>query len=244
MAHEINNPLNIIIQAIQNIERRVSPELPANQRSADEAGVNLASMQDYFEKREIPAFIRDIREAVTRAAAIIANMLQFSRRSEAAKAPADLAQLLEQTVALAASDYDLKKKYDFRAIEIVRDFAPDLPAVPVVAMEIEQVFLNLLKNAAQAMRDNPPEKKPRLTLRTRREGGYAVAEVEDNGPGMEAKVLARIFEPFFTTKEPGVGTGLGLSVSYTIITQNHKGMLGVESSPGMGACFSVRLPLL
>jgi len=60
---------------------------------------------------------------------------------------------------------------------------------------------------------------------------------------MEPKILARIFEPFFTTKEPGVGTGLGLSVSYTIITQNHKGMLAVESSPGMGACFTVRLPL-
>ena len=77
----------------------------------------------------------------------------------------------------------------------------------------------------------------------RREERYALIEVEDDGHGMKGEVRRRVFEPFFTTKEPGVGTGLGLSVSYMIVTQNHKGLMEVESKPGKGARFSVRLPL-
>ena len=108
---------------------------------------------------------------------------------------------------------------------------------------MEQVMLNLLKNAAHAMLMNLPDRKPMLKLRLRREEKYVLIEVEDNGPGMGEDVRRRVFEPFFTTKEPGMGTGLGLSVSYMIVTQNHKGMMEVESKPGRGACFRVRLPL-
>ena len=110
--------------------------------------------------------------------------------------------------------------------------------------KIQQVVLNILKNGAQAMAQHPgPEGSPCFELRTRRDGNYVCMEIEDNGPGIEAAVRKRIFEPFFTTKEIGVGTGLGLSVSYFIIRENHRGSLEVRSQPGRGACFIVRLPL-
>jgi signal transduction histidine kinase len=113
----------------------------------------------------------------------------------------------------------------------------------MVSVEIEQVLLNLLKNAAQAMIANPPDRRPRLILRLRREDRYALLEVEDNGLGMTEDIRRRVFEPFFTTKEPGVGTGLGLSVSYMIVTQNHKGLMEVQSTPGRGTVFKVSLPI-
>jgi PAS domain S-box-containing protein len=243
MAHEINNPLGIIIQAAQNMERRVSPGLPANRMAAEELGVDLEGINAYFEKRRIPEFIGSIRDASLRASRIIAHMLQFSRYAGTTKQSVSLAGIIEQALELAASDYDLKKKFDFRSIEIIRDYAPDMPEVPMVVVEIEQVMLNLLKNAAQAMIVNPPGRGPKITLRLRREERYALIEVEDNGPGMVEEVRRRAFEPFFTTKEPGMGTGLGLSVSYMIVTQNHKGLMEVESKPGKGTCFRVRLPL-
>jgi signal transduction histidine kinase len=106
------------------------------------------------------------------------------------------------------------------------------------------VVLNLLRNAAQAMVVHERQKDlPRITLELHRENESAVIKITDNGPGMDEQKLKRIFEPFFTTKEVGVGTGLGLSVSYFIITNNHNGSMSAESSPGQGACFTIRLPL-
>lgn len=241
MAHEINNPLGVILQGVQNIQRRISPDLPRNVEVASECGVRLDAMRAYLERREVLSMVDHIRSAGERAAKIIANMLQFSRRSVTRMAPADLPELIDRALALAASDYDLKKQYDFRRIEIVRDFDPTLPAVPCAATEIEQVLLNLLKNAAQAMAGSVAS--ARIVVRTRREGDWARIEVEDNGPGMTEEVRRRIFEPFFTTKEVGAGTGLGLSVSYMIITNNHKGGMAVESEPGNGTRFVIRLPL-
>jgi len=243
MAHEINNPLGIIMQASQNLERRMSPDLPANIQAAKKAHVDMQAMKEYFEAREIHSFIRDIGEAASRAARIISNMLQFTRKNETvARQHVKLAEILDRTLELAASDYDLKKKFDFRNIEIVKEYGSDVSSVRAVAIELEQVFLNLLKNAAQAMDRNPEGRKPRIAIRTRNEDRYAVVEIEDNGSGMEDHVLRRVFEPFFTTKEPGVGTGLGLSVSYMIITQSHKGLISVESKAGEGTKFTVKLP--
>jgi len=242
MAHEINNPLGIISQAAQNIERRISLELEANRKVSGELGLNLEQIRAYFERRQIHDFIASIRTASSRAAKIVANMLQFSRRADTNLEVTPLAQIVDQALELAASDYDLKKKYDFRSIEIIKDYQ-GTPQVSIVAVEIEQVLLNLLKNAAQAMITNPPERRPSITLRLRCKGGYAVLEVEDNGPGMTEDTRRRVFEPFFTTKEPGVGTGLGLSVSYMIVTQNHKGLMEVQSTPGRGTVFRVSLPI-
>jgi PAS domain S-box-containing protein len=242
MAHEINNPLGIITQAAHNIERRISLELHANRKVSEELGLNLEGIRAYFDKRQISDAIASIRTASSRAAKIVANMLQFSRHVDTTMELASLAQILEQALELAASDYDLKKKYDFRSIEIIKDYQ-DMPQVRIVSVEIEQVILNLLKNAAQAMIANPPDRRPSITLRLRCEDRYAVLEVEDNGPGMTEDISRRVFEPFFTTKEPGVGTGLGLSVSYMIVTQNHKGLMEVQSTPGRGTVFKVKLPI-
>jgi len=243
MAHEINNPLGIIIQAAHNIERRVDPSFPPNQAAAEQTGCSLAAMQAYFEQRQIPRFIASICESSARAARIIRNILDFSKNADTSMVLVSLSEVLEQTIELAGSDYDLKKRYDFRSIEIVREYDLALPPVKGIVVELEQVFLNLLKNAAQAMMEHPDGQHPQIVLRLYRQGEYAVAEVEDNGPGMPEEIRRRVFEPFFTTKEPGIGTGLGLSVSYMIVTQNHKGLLEAVSSPDRGACFSVKLPL-
>ena len=243
MAHEINNPLGIIMQNIQNIDRRVSPDLAANRDAAQTLGVDLKQVRDYLEQRGVLKFMHQMHTAGERMSRIISNMLKFSRKSESRIESASLEQVLEQALELAASDYDLKKHYDFKRIEIVRDYAPGVPKVPLTVLEIEQVLLNLLKNAAQAMAFSQETKHPRITLRTHVSDEWAVIEVEDNGPGMPKDVQRRIFDPFFTTKEVGVGTGLGLSVSYAIITNNHRGRLEVSSQAGAGTRFTMKLPL-
>ncbi len=243
MAHEINNPLGIISLAAQNIQRRVSQQLPANQKAGAELGISLELMGAYFKRRGIDTFLQDIQEASSRAARIIANILQFSRKSGTDRQWVRLSEIMDQTVELAANDYDLRKRFDFRTITITREYQADVPEVSVVVVEIQQVLLNLIKNAAQAMAEHTDERGNAITLRIRRVDKYAVLEVEDNGPGIDDVVQRRVFEPFFTTKSPGVGTGLGLSVSYTIITENHQGFISVHSSPGHGAKFVVKLPI-
>ncbi|MCK5680437.1 hypothetical protein KAI46_06455, partial [bacterium] len=244
MAHEINNPLGIMLQACQNVLRRLSPELPVNDRIAKECGTSLALVRDYCEERKIISMINDIRNAGERAAKIVTNMLQFSRSSEARFQKAQLPELIERTVELAANDYDLKKKFDFRHIKIVRQYEDDLPVIEVLVTEIEQVILNLLKNAAQAMAEiDESSHEPCFHLRVIKEEKYLRIEVQDNGPGMTEEVRKRVFEPFFTTKPPGLGTGLGLSVSYMIITNNHKGTLEVETPESGGSLFILRLPM-
>jgi len=244
MAHEINNPLGIMMQACQNIVRRLSPDLKANQRVADELEIPIDKVLEYCEQRKILSMVNDIGEAGERAARIVVNMLQFSRGGEARFEAADLSELLDKSVELATNDYDLKKKYDFRHIEIVREYGVNLPSVSVVKTEIEQVFLNLLKNAAQALASVDTDKASQICLRLMREDGFLRVEVQDSGPGMTEAVRKRVFEPFFTTKPPGLGTGLGLSVSYMIVTNNHKGTIEVENPPTGGTRFVLRLPVL
>jgi len=245
MAHEINNPLGAMVQNAQNILRRLSPDLPANAQVAKACGVDIDAVRCYLEERQILSFLEGIRTSGKNAAEIVDNMLHFSRNSESIKTPVHLAELLDKTVSLAAHDYDLKKKYDFRRIAIERQFERDMEMVPCVATEIEQVVLNLLRNAAQAMADHgevgPP---PRIALRLYGQDDKAIIEVEDNGPGMNDRQSKRVFEPFFTTKDVGVGTGLGLSVSYFIITNNHGGTLEVTAALERGAKFTISLPMM
>ena len=241
MAHEINNPLSGVLQGCQNIQRRLSSALSANRELAESLGLDLDTVHRYLQQRGVLGFIEGIREAGMRASRIVADMLSFSRGSTQELVPARVDEMLETVLRLAASDYDLKKKYDFKQVQILRDYDPALAPVLCDQTEIEQVFLNLIKNAAQAMADGatPPY---RITLCTRRQGDYACIEVQDNGPGMDEPTRRRVFEPFFTTKPAGVGTGLGLSVSYFIVTEQHHGSINVSSAPGQGTRFVVRLP--
>lgn len=242
MAHEIKNPLSAIIQNAQVVWNRLFRELPANTAAAAESGLDFDSLQKYLKKRNIDSLMGTFRDAGIRVNTIIDNMLSFSRKSESRQLPADLSKILEKSVELASQDYDLKKNYDFRRINIVRRYDPALPMVPCEESKIEQVFFNILKNGGEALHESGTE-KPEFILTTWQENGMACVEIVDNGPGMDLKIQKRIFEPFFTTKEQGVGTGLGLSVSYFIVKKGHGGSLEVTSHPGKGAKFIIRLPL-
>ncbi len=244
MAHEINNPLGGILLGVQNILRRVSPDFKVNREKAEELNLNLEDIFKYLEKQKIIYFLEVIQRSGERASDIVTNMLNFSRRSESQFEKADISSIIENTIELATNDYDLKKKYDFRHIKITREFENEFPEILCAENELQQVLLNLLKNAVHAISDNKEKSEdPEITLRLFKEGSLGVIEVEDNGPGMDRETTKRVFEPFFTTKEIGVGTGLGLSVSYFIITNIHKGTMYVISTPGKGTKFIIKLPL-
>lgn len=244
MAHEINNPLGAILHNVQNIRRRLSSDLPKNLEVAEQTGITLDAISNYLQAREVPQLLDGIQQAGARAAKIVTHMLSFSRRSNRQMSPCDLSALIDQAIDIASNDFDLALGFDFRGHDIVRQFDPELGPVPGIPNELEQVLLNLLKNAAQAIHQRPANTEPgRIILRTKLNPPWAEIQVEDNGVGMPEQVRKRIFEPFFTTKEVGQGTGLGLSVSYFIVTNNHKGQMEVHSTLGQGTCFTLRLPL-
>jgi len=243
MAHEINNPLSIILSSAQNMENRLSAGRAANAAIAEKYGLSLEMVRVFLAERGIFRYIGGIQEAGKRASEIVKNMLSFSRRSESSPRPHVLKDLVERSIDLASKDYDLKKKYDFRRIRIVRNYEEPSPKIDCVGTEIEQVIINLLKNAAYAISEIiDPHFRPEIGITLLGRDGFAVLDIADNGPGIDRDRIRRIFEPFYTTKEPGSGTGLGLSVSYFIITNNHHGTISVESEPGKGARFCIRLP--
>jgi PAS domain S-box-containing protein len=253
MAHEINNPLAGILQNTQVMINRVKSNLQKNRQVAEECGTSIEAIESYIKQRGIFSMLDSIIESGKRAAKIVQNMLSFSRKSESKFVPCNLIELLDNTVELVSNDYDLKKKYDFRRIEIVREYSDSTPHVMCESTKIQQVFLNILKNGAQAMAEkwsrqeetngNDGEEQPQFSLRIIPENNIVRIEIEDNGPGMDETTRKRLFEPFYTTKGIGTGTGLGLSVSYFIITENHGGTMTVESNPGTGSTFIIRLPI-
>jgi signal transduction histidine kinase len=244
MAHEINNPLGGILQGTQVILKRLLEDSPTNRAAAQQAGCDLEAIHRFTEKRQVIALIESMRDSAMRAAKIVQDMLSFSRQSNADSSSEDLAVLLERAVTLCSNDYDLKKKYDFRHIRIVRDYEPHIAPVTCCASKIEQVLVNILRNAAQALRAGEAgPAAPEITLRTRQRDGCVTVEIMDNGPGMDERTRKSVFEPFFTTKTPGAGTGLGLSVSYFIITTIHGGSIEVDSAPGTGTRFIITLPV-
>ncbi|NDV27853.1 MEDS domain-containing protein [Desulfovibrio sp. JC010] len=244
MAHEINNPLAGILGHAQNLKKRLFGTMPANLKCAEECDVSLDKIQNYLTGRDIPKMLQGIQESGNRAAKIVSNMLSFSRKSDKQYGCYNLVDLLDNTLDLASNDYNLEKHYDFRKIKIIRDYETDIPDIYCDGNEIQQVFLNLLKNGAEAMSGKKyANESPQFTCRAKKDSEAVVIEIEDNGPGMDDETRARIFEPFYTTKEVGKGTGLGLSVSYFIITSHHNGIIEVESTPGEWTRFTTRIPL-
>jgi signal transduction histidine kinase len=175
-----------------------------------------------------------LRKESRRLGGVVDGFLGFARPRPLELAPLDVARALERVSKQIALDASA------RHIEIGRDVAPDLPAITADAEQLHQVFLNLLLNAIAASRDGG-----RISVAARstmRNGRRAVAiAVEDHGSGIPADVLPRVFDPFFTTKPPGEGSGLGLSVSYGIVTE-HGGRLRGENRPEGGAVFTIELP--
>jgi PAS domain S-box-containing protein len=241
MAHEINNPLSGIIGNTDVLRNRLLTSLPVNETAAADIGIRFSDIKAYAARRNLPLILDNIRQAAGRAAGIVSDMLSFSRMSSSAFSGADLAELLDKTIELASAGHDPKNKMDFKTIKITRVYEKDMPPVMCDGSKLQQVFLNILSNGAQAMSET--DRAPEFTLNLSRVGAQVVIRIEDNGPGIPDGIRKRIFEPFFTTKEIGVGTGLGLSVSYFIITNHHKGSLEVESEPGKGAAFIIRIPV-
>ncbi len=245
MAHEINNPLASIMGNAQVMETRLLMPLPQNAAAAREAGITFEALQNYLEQRGIPKMLSSVRSSGAQAAQIVSNMLSFSRKSEPALAPESITELLDMTLGLASTDYDLKKNYDFKKIQIVREYEDNLPKIHGSASKLQQVFLNLLRNGAEAMGEKiyPEGQGPQFILRVKGNAPWVRVELEDNGPGLEESVRKRVFEPFFTTKAVGKGTGLGLSVSYFIITEEHAGMMAVQTARGEWTRFVIDLPV-
>lgn len=245
MAHEINNPLAGMMQTASVMSSRLTNKtLPANISTAETTGIDLNALYNYMDERGILRMLEAINESSLRIADIIDNMLTFARKSDVTSLSWNLAELLDKSLLLAATDYDLKQQYDFKSIKIVTEFQDNVPDVECEGSKIQQVFLNLFRNGAQAMQEGKT-KHPTFTLRT----GYDAkdkmvrVEIEDNGPGMSESTRKRLFEPFFTTKPVGIGTGLGLSVSYFIVAENHHGEMSVVSAVNKGSRFIIRLPL-
>ena len=211
VAHELNNPLAGIM-AFSQLMLAMSGATPDQQDA-----------------------LVTIHKEAKRAAKIVSNLLIFARQRHPERTDADLNQVMQDTVEL--------RRYALRThqIDVDVELDPDLPLTWADAFQLQQVILNLLTNAEQALKNHDGEK--RITLRTSRQGELIIASVADTGPGIPPDELDQIFNPFFTTKPVGEGTGLGLSISDAIIRE-HGGQMRVSSRPGEGAVFTVELPIV
>jgi signal transduction histidine kinase len=203
----------------------------------------MADLESIVENLKLNA--TKIKEHGRRADGIVTNMLEHSRTSDGERVPTDLNDLLEEYLVLA--HHAQRAEADAVEIHVERDLDESVGKVDVLPQEMGRVFMNLVGNAFDALRESgngnrASGKTPTLTVSTSNSGGFIEIRIADNGPGIPPEVKSKIFEPFFTTKPTGSGTGLGLSMSYDIVTKGHGGMLEVESEPGQGATFIVRLP--
>lgn len=245
IAHEINNPLASVSQSLQVVRKRLSSELEQNRSAAAELGLDLEQLRHYLQNRGVEQLLEIIGSDTERAARLVHNMLSFSRTSASSLVEADVRVLLDNALDLGLADYDLKKNYDFRQICLCRDYEEDVPVIQCEKTNIQQVFLNIIRNAAHAIAENRNSGQvPTLALRITGTTNGVVIEIEDNGVGMDSTTCKKIFEPFFTTKDVGRGTGLGLSISYYIVADQHKGSLRVRSQPGKGTVFTIELPVI
>ncbi len=243
VAHEVNNPIGFVssnLGALDDYFGRLQNMLKAYADAEDTLipkglGVELAKLRTEIELdyllEDIPALIRESKDGISRVARIVKDLKDFSRVDASQDWQlADLQQGIESTLNIVASE--LKHKAD-----LVKDYQP-LPQVECLPSQINQVVMNLLVNATQAM----GAERGRITLRTGANDEWVWIEVADNGCGIPAESLQKIFDPFYTTKPVGQGTGLGLSLSYGII-KRHGGEIHVASEVGVGTTFRVELPI-
>ena len=241
VAHEINNPVGYINSNLQSLRgyfadmchvldayRAAEANLDAETREELEALRRSVDLD--FLVEDVAALLDESREGLARVLKIIQAMKDFSRREDPDWQEADLHQGLESTLNIVHNEIKYKAE--------VRKEYGDLPLVECLLPNLNQVFMNLLVNAAQAI-----EARGVITIRTGREGvDHVWIEIADTGPGISPEHLAQLFDPFFTTKPAGKGTGLGLPLSRGIV-EEHGGSLEVSSSPGSGTCFRIRLPV-
>ena len=241
VAHEINNPIGFVnsnlgtlknyandllrlIGAYEAVEPLLPASPPKEQLEAVRKQIDLAYLRE-----DIVSLIAESIDGTTRVRQIVQDLRDFSRTGQIDWAFTDLHAGLESTINLVWNE--LKFKAD-----VVREYG-DLPLVECIPSQINQVFMNLLVNAAHAIPQHGT-----ITLRSGREGEQVWMSVTDTGIGIPAEQLSKIFDPFFTTKPIGQGTGLGLSVSYGIINK-HGGYIRVHSQPGQGTIMTISLPI-
>ncbi|MGQ9926510.1 MAG: PAS domain-containing protein [Chloroflexaceae bacterium] len=192
---------------------------------------NAQLLEEYQDHPELTRqCLQHIVASTRRAALIIENLLKFARPPQDRYRLLNIHNVLEETLALLANQLLMAK------VELVRAFAPDVPMIYGNPVLLQQVFTNLILNAVAAMPQGG-----RITLKTRSVSEQIEIQVRDTGVGIAPEHLSRIFDPFFTTRPVGMGVGLGLSISYSIVQQHH-GAISVDSQPGQGTCFTIRLP--
>ncbi len=243
VAHEINNPIGYVSSNIDTMARyaqdlvsvldqyELAESTLAERSSAlEEIHAHRQKMDLDFIKQDLPALIRESQEGIGRVKAIIQDLKHFSHAGSGEWECVNLHDALDSTLNIVYNEIKYKAT-------LTKEYG-DLPMVECMPGKLNQVFLNMLVNAAHAIED-----RGRITVRTRVESDeWVVVEIQDTGKGIPEEVRGRIFDPFFTTKTVGEGTGLGLSLSYGIV-RDHGGTIEVESGPDEGTCFSIRLPI-
>ena len=239
IAHEIKNPLNFI-----NNFAALSAEMihEVEDAIASDPEVRAADVQDVLSDLKLNSL--KITEHGKRADGIVRSMLEHSRGAKGERRPTDVNAFLEEYVNLAFHGMRAQRAEFNCTLE--RDYDEQAGMVEMVPQEMGRVLINLLNNAFYAVHEKRLSAdgtyQPTVSVSTRREDGHVTIRIRDNGSGIPEEVRQRIFEPFFTTKPTGSGTGLGLSLSYEIVTQGHRGKMSVESEEGAYSVFSVMLP--
>ena len=250
VAHEINTPLAYVKNSLGSVAGRLQDlaRLAAEteklldllrsgaanpQELAEQFGLTerlIAQLRAHHALEELDALAKDGLHGIGQISEIVGNLRNFSRLDRSKVASFDLNEGLDSTLAIA--------RHELKYHAVTKNYG-DIPPITCSPSQINQVFLNLVTNAAQALGPGPGE----IRITTRREGaGHVAVEVADNGKGIPPEILPKIFDPFFTTKEVGKGTGLGLSIVYKIVEQ-HGGRISVDSKVGVGTRFTVVLPL-
>jgi C4-dicarboxylate-specific signal transduction histidine kinase len=212
VAHELNNPLNNIGLFVGNVLDQVR--------------------LGRFDKGSIVQELENAMEQVRKATAIISHLRTFGRAAPVSLEPVDVDEVIERSLLL------MQEQLRLRAIEVELDLCAD--ELIVLAIQLEQVFINLLSNARDALAES---RGKTIRITTSREGDWVRIRFADTGPGIPRELEKRIFDPFFTTKEVGTGTGLGLSITYSIVKE-HAGEISVEATRKRGASFLIELPLM
>jgi signal transduction histidine kinase len=237
IAHEIQNPLNFV-NNFSDLNREMLDDLQLELQKGDvrEAIVVLNNLRENEAKINLHG---------KRADSIVKSMLQHSRSNSGVKELADINKMVDEYVRLAYHGYRAKDK-NFN-VELDFDLDPQAGSASIMKQDIGRVLLNILNNAFYAVNQLKQREsenyKPIVRISTRREENFVHITLEDNGPGIQPDKKDKIFQPFFTTKPTGEGTGLGLSLSYDIITSGHGGSLECISDPGQGAAFHIKLPV-
>jgi len=254
IAHEVNTPtqyvgdntrfmeeafadLSTLLAQFQDLlDAARSGAVPAAVVAATEAAIEEADL-DYL-RDEIPTAIRQSLEGIERVTQIVAAMKEFSHPGEAEKQASDINKQIESTITVSRNEW----KY---VAELTTDLDPELPPVPCLAAELNQVFLNIIVNAAHAIRDVVGEsgEMGQITITSRQSGGWVEIRIRDTGSGIPKHARAKVFDPFFTTKEVGKGTGQGLAIAHSVVVDKHGGNLTFETEMGKGTTFVIRLPV-